>query len=160
MNEWHDLFVATTGASAALTGLIFVGVSINLSRILAYPKLPSRALLSLILLSTILIVSVLLLIPNQKNFVTGIEVLLVGSCCWIASSIIGISIASKTDKQYRIANLITMLIDQLATFPYIIAAILLLLNYEQGYYFIVVAFVLSIVKSIIDAWVLLIEINR
>jgi hypothetical protein len=29
MNERHDLFVATAGASAALTGWIFVGVSIN-----------------------------------------------------------------------------------------------------------------------------------
>ncbi len=35
MNEWHDLFVATTGASAALTGFIFVCVSINLTRILS-----------------------------------------------------------------------------------------------------------------------------
>ncbi len=43
MNEWHDIFIATAGASAALTGLIFVEVSINLSRILAIPTLPGRA---------------------------------------------------------------------------------------------------------------------
>jgi modulator of FtsH protease len=160
MNEWHDLFVATAGASAALTGLIFVGVSINLARILAYAKLPSRALLSLILLASILIVSLLLLIPGQGNFFAGIEVLLVGSTCWIASTVIGMSIAKKTDKQYKKATLLVMLMDQLATFPYIIAAILLLFNSEQGFYFIVAAFVLSIIKSLIDAWVLLIEINR
>ena len=83
MNEWHDLFVATAGASAILTDLIFVGVSINLARILSIPKLPSRALLSLILLMTILMVSIIFLIPDQSFIVTGIEVLISGLCCWL-----------------------------------------------------------------------------
>jgi hypothetical protein len=47
MNEWHDFFIACAGASAALMGLIFVGVSINLTRILSFPTLPGRALISM-----------------------------------------------------------------------------------------------------------------
>ena len=40
---WHDLFVAIAGAVAALTGLIFVAVSINLEQILKFRALPVRA---------------------------------------------------------------------------------------------------------------------
>ncbi|SNS82262.1 hypothetical protein SAMN04488107_3903 [Geodermatophilus saharensis] len=40
---WHDLAVAAVGATAALTGLLFVAVSTNLDRILAFPTLPRRA---------------------------------------------------------------------------------------------------------------------
>jgi hypothetical protein len=41
--QWHDMFVAMAGAAAALTGLIFVAVSINLEQVLKHRALPPRA---------------------------------------------------------------------------------------------------------------------
>ena len=52
--QWSNFYVAVAGASAALTGLIFVGVSISLAKILSIPSLPNRALVSLILLLNVL----------------------------------------------------------------------------------------------------------
>jgi hypothetical protein len=42
-SAWHDFFVGSMGASAALTGLLFVAISINLEQILKFPNLPGRA---------------------------------------------------------------------------------------------------------------------
>ena len=42
--HWTDFFVAKVGATAALSGLIIVAVSINIQRILSIPHLPGRAL--------------------------------------------------------------------------------------------------------------------
>jgi hypothetical protein len=36
-NNWHDFFLAQAGAAGVLTGLVFVGVSINLEKILSDP---------------------------------------------------------------------------------------------------------------------------
>jgi hypothetical protein len=76
MKEWQNFFVATSGSAAALTGLIFVGVSINLNRILSFPRLADRALISLILLFSILIASILFLVPSQNSLTLSIEILI------------------------------------------------------------------------------------
>ena len=160
MNEWHDLFVATTGASAALTGLIFVGVSINLARILSIPKLQGRALLSSILLMIFLITSIILLIPQQRIAVAGIEVLIVGLCCWLFALRIDISIHKNTSKEFKKLNLFTLLFDQAAVLPYLVAAIFFLSGNDFGFYWIVIAFILSFIKAMQMPGFLLSEINR
>jgi modulator of FtsH protease len=61
------------GASAALLGLLFVGVSINLTKILGSRDPADRSLLTMILLLIILIVSSLLLVPGQPLNWLGAE---------------------------------------------------------------------------------------
>jgi hypothetical protein len=78
MLGWESFFVAEAGASAALAGLIFVGVSINLTRILALPRLPNRAFQALMLLLTVLVVSSLLLVSEQSLPLVSSEVLVTG----------------------------------------------------------------------------------
>jgi len=72
--DWANLAVASAGAAAALTGLLFVAVSINLKRILEFPQLPDRAAGTLGLLLTILLVAVVLLAPGQPRQATGVEI--------------------------------------------------------------------------------------
>ena len=64
--EWESLFVAEAGASAALAGLLFVALSINLERILKGSGLPGRAGEAIVLLLTVLVVSTFGLVPGQS----------------------------------------------------------------------------------------------
>lgn len=86
LNSWTDFFVLMGGAAATLTGLIFVGVSISLSKILAWVSLPARAAQALVLLLTVLLISCVNLIPGQSIAVLGIEVLFIGLGIWIIST--------------------------------------------------------------------------
>jgi len=37
MGEWHEFFLAEAGVAAVLTGLVFIGVSINLDKTMSNP---------------------------------------------------------------------------------------------------------------------------
>jgi modulator of FtsH protease len=160
LNDWHDLFVATAGAAAALTGLIFVGVSLNLTKILSFESLPNRALLSLILLLNILIVSILVLIPNQTVFFLGLEILIAGIILYAFIITLDIKNYKKTPAQYRKQYLMHIAIDQIAALSYVFAGLSILFFGNDGIYIIIPGIIFSFIKSIFDSWVLLVEINR
>jgi hypothetical protein len=73
MADWSNFFVAEVGAAAALTGLIVVAVSINLTRILSFEQLPARAGESLVILISALLIAGL----GHADGVWGAWVLLV-----------------------------------------------------------------------------------
>jgi hypothetical protein len=75
--EWHDMFVAIA-AAAALTGLLFVAVSINLTRILEFEILPTRAVETLSIMIGLLLLSVIMLVPGQGSTLLGAEILVLG----------------------------------------------------------------------------------
>jgi hypothetical protein len=160
MIGWENFFMAEVGASAALVGLIFVGVSINLTRIISLPGLPNRALLALVLLLTILVVCSLLLVPGQTLTFVGIEVLVVGLVVWTIATTLDVTILRKKEPDYRLPYMLNMALTQFAVLPYVIAGIVVLTRGADGLYWIVPAIVVSFIKVALDAWVLLVEINR
>src|SRR5688572_10733978 len=83
-SEWSDLFVAAAGASAALAGLLFVAISINLERILGEQGLPERALEAVLMLVAVLVISIICLIPGQSDGVLGTELFLTAAALGFA----------------------------------------------------------------------------
>ncbi len=160
MGEWGNFFIAEAGASAALAGLIFVAVSINLNRIISFPRLVGRAFQTLILLLTILITASLMLVPDVPDNALGAEMLTVGLCVWLL--LVGLDVRNlrATDAQYRRAYALNIVLSQLATLPYLIAGIAIMTNGLGGLYLLVPGVIFSLIKAILDSWVLLIEINR
>ncbi|MFT3972977.1 MAG: hypothetical protein QM699_05890 [Amaricoccus sp.] len=85
-------FSAQFAAGAALLGLIFVGLSLNLTRILSEENLPRRAEISMVLLVLQLVVASIALIPGQSLALVGVEVLLAAGLAWGITTAIGVAI--------------------------------------------------------------------
>ena len=160
MEGWTDFLVAEVGASAALTGLVFVGVSINLKRILSFPKLPDRAFSALLMFASVLIVSSLLLVPGLSGRPAGVVLAVLGAGLWARITVQDIRYWRGTKRKYRRSVVPLSVMNQVAILSYVAAGVLLALESPLGMYFTVPAFLLSLIKALLDSWVLLVEINR
>ncbi|HEY2347711.1 MAG TPA: hypothetical protein VGH64_01785 [Puia sp.] len=160
MEAWHDFFVASAGAAAALMGLLFVGLSINLEKIITIAGLADRSLIALVLLFVILIQTLLLLVPHESTGFAGIAILVIGLFAWFFIIMKDIMVVKKTEKEYMNNYLFKMTLNQIALLPYFAAGIPLLNGNISGLYFLAVSIIFSFLKVSLDAWVLLVEINR
>src|ERR1700683_2995508 len=160
MTAWENFFVALVGAAAALTGLIFVGVSISLSSILAVPHLSGRALESLVLLTNIVLISSLCLVPDQSFRAIGLEVLLISLFVWSIILLLDIRMLRAAAPEIRKYYRRNIIFSQLAMLPFFLAAAMILNSGSSGIYFLIPGIFISLIKALTDAWVLLVEIHR
>jgi hypothetical protein len=156
--EWHDLFVAVAGASAALAGLVFVAVSINIERILKFEGLPERALEAVLLLMMVLLVSFAGLVPGQSATALGLELLLLGLAA--GAAITRLPVGSGDPKEAAGRRRSRWAIRALSVLPLAIGGVTILAEVGGGLYWVVAGISLAIVGAITNAWVLLVEILR
>lgn len=71
---WHDFYVMSGGAAAALAGLLFVGMSLHAREIMADRFFSNRAVGTLTSLASQLLISGAVLIPGQPVSLIGAEV--------------------------------------------------------------------------------------
>jgi modulator of FtsH protease len=157
--DWGDFFAAQLGAAAALVGLLFVGLSINLDKIIREPSLPNRALLALGLLLGSLMMSSYVMIPAQGTIAIGYEIFCTALGILAASAVVEWRTRRWTTSFYfqfyfNAAFLAAALV------PYLIGGWQLMSGSADGLYWVATAIIISFVKAISDAWVLLVEINR
>jgi modulator of FtsH protease len=155
---WTDLFVAAAGASAALAGLVFVAVSINIDRIIAGEGLADRALQALFQLLAVVIASLLALAPGQSETALGLELLLVGLAV-TGGSFALLARAQAADLE-RVGWPARRAVVALGTVPVAIAGLSLIAETGGGLYWLFAGTILAIIGAVLNAWVLLVEILR
>jgi hypothetical protein len=156
--EWANFFAAELAALAALTGFVVVAISINLSRILSYPHLPSRAGEALIGPVGAITATSLVLIPEQPAALLGAEVVFVGLVTVIAPIVFQVrSLRVRREARERIARAVTTAGFNLA---FVIGGALLFAGAPAGLYWIAAGDILCLVAVVLSAWVLMIEILR
>lgn len=159
--EWKDLFVAVAGAAAALAGLLFVAVSINVERIVEYEGLPERALEALAMLLVPLVVSIAGLMPGQSHVAFGAELLAITAA--LTAVLLRLPVARRlpegveTPPRYLLGRQVTRLSG---TSLLAIGALAELFAVAGGLYWVAAGIVALILGAVINAWVLMIEILR
>jgi len=73
LTDWRPVFLMIAGASASLTGLLFVALSLHAREIAGHPLYRYRARLSLASLMAILVIASLVLIPRQSALELGVK---------------------------------------------------------------------------------------
>jgi hypothetical protein len=157
--EWHDLYVAVAGAAAALTGLLFVAMSINLARILELAILTSRAAESLGILVIVLLVSILVLTPGQSRELLGTELAVIEAAT-VAVLCVRLCRRERRPGDPLYWTLTTFGIALLSTVPSAVGGLSLAIGTGGGLYWLVPGLVFSFVGAVYNGWVLLVEILR
>jgi hypothetical protein len=158
--DWSTFFAAELAALAALTGFVVVAISINLSRILAYPALPRRAGEALIGPVGAITATSLILIPGQPSLLAGMEILAAGLIMVLAPIVFQIRWWREREEvtpTERIARAATSAGYSLA---FIVGGALLMSSASSGLAWIAAGDVACVIAVVFNAWVLMVEILR
>lgn len=156
--DWQTFFLAQVGATAALTGLVFVALSINLSEIIKEPQLVQRSGEAVVLLVEPVLLGLLLLMPYSVE-VRGflVALLAIAFCLFLTRLLVkGGNSGGRPRWEYGLRVGMT----ELAAVPPVIGGVFLIAGSSAGYGFLAFGAIVSIGVAILNGWVLLVEILR
>lgn len=158
---WINFFLAAASASAALAGLVFVALSVNIGRILQFAHLPVRAGAAIGTLMLVLVGSIAVLIP-QSPFALGVEILTFGICAWALKMWAAYRsfAARKVYNRPLIESIVQLVLGQVPPLLFILGGILLMQDNASSFYWIAGGVITAFVFSVVTCWILLVEILR
>ncbi|HEY3095920.1 MAG TPA: hypothetical protein VGK05_03715 [Acidimicrobiia bacterium] len=165
IHNWSEFATAQVGASAALLGLVFVGLSINLREVVASGQLVNRAAEAVILLGSVLATSTAVLIPGQAREALSTELLVLGAAILAAIYFLqrGAGEVGSTDGHEgppRVSIVLRRIFGVGSPVLVVITGITLAATSGGGLYWWPAAVVAAYAGALSNAWVLLIEILR
>jgi hypothetical protein len=153
------------GACAALVGLLFVALSINVAQILKYPWLPARGGQTLIVLTGALLEASLMLLPDISMKPVCLVLIGCALIVWSLSLRLVLNFVCGLNEQQQIVvprdwTYGYFGLAQIATLPAVVGALFLYFGNLAGYYWIAGGLLAIFVFALLNSWILLIEILR
>jgi hypothetical protein len=159
-SSWTEFGATVATAAAALAGLLFIAVSINLRQILAVPSLPSRAAQTLILFATPLVGALVLIVPGQARNALGIELLANGLVVGGVQVYLDLT-AERSDEDTLWRRVVGRVFPAVASCAcMVVAGATLIGQAGGGLYWLVPSVLVALIFGLVNVWVLLVEILR
>ncbi|WP_042374801.1 hypothetical protein [Streptacidiphilus neutrinimicus] len=161
---WTDMFLCAGGAAAALCGLIFVGLSVNIRTVLDIEKreghssMTGRALEALVALLIVLLISVVALTPAINPDVLAAFVLLNAAASAISPVRAAYTGRGRSPNPTEV--ILRRFLAAAVTLTLLTAGASLAAGHGGGLYWLPAAFVLAVTIAAVNAWVLLVEVLR
>jgi modulator of FtsH protease len=142
---WQNFYVMMGGANAALTGLVFVALSIHLREVLDHPLLRPRAVIALTVLTTQIVIAAIVLVPQSAQLM-GVEIFAVNA------AFLAVDLRNRVpNAPITRARLLSFLIRMV----YIASAISLMVGIGGGFYLLALVVTVTLARTMSSAWALL-----
>lgn len=154
---WLSFGEALAAVAGALTGLLFVAVSVKSDVLAASRSLTSRAAQTLVLFMTSVLIAVLLVAP-QPPAALGSELLALAAVSGTALLVLDRRAGHGSDQ--RVARFIERFSPNTITAVLVgVAGLTLLLQAGGGLYWLIPAAVTSLLGGVVNAWLFLVRVT-
>jgi uncharacterized membrane protein (UPF0136 family) len=157
--QWHDFFLTVGGGAAALAGLVFVAISINLDTVLVDPTHRNRAVGTLAGFTSAFMICAFAVMADQSKQMVGVEWLIIASAgAYIYVK--GYVQAVKTGGSPEGLSLLRTVGGTICYAAQIIGSILLIAGYDIGLHVAAAAMVIFFAFTISGAWLLIVGAHQ
>jgi len=156
---WRDFAVTTGGLAGALTGLLFVAVSLHGGALAKSLALRSRAAQTLVLFMTPAI-SALVLVAPQPGTVLGAELLAVATASGAALYVLDRRAGRDPGARMGVARYVERVSPNTVTAVLFgIAGLTFLIKAGGGLYWLIPAVLAGLIGGVINAWLFLVSLH-
>jgi hypothetical protein len=160
LEAWDTFAVITGGGAAALTGLLFVAVSIRIDYIARSQELRNRAAQTLTLFGTVLIIAALIAIPGQSYRTLGIELLVLAAITGVGLYVLDRRAKARRSDQ-AIGRWLNLVAPNMITSLLLLAAgIVLVVGVHAGLYVLVAPVLVALIGGVASTWLFLTKITE
>jgi hypothetical protein len=158
--KWSTFATVAGGAAGALTGLLFVAVSIRTDVIAKSQALRYRAAQTLALFFTVLVIAILLSIPDQSFRLLGAELIALALITGVGLTVLGRRARGAQDRADATATAVASILDAVSptyttSILLGIAGLLLVFGVHAGLDVLVLPVLVALAGGVASAWLLL-----